>query len=63
MNLTPGKMINPKNIETDSARSLAQCARVMKIHNMMEVNNSIKYDVTKLGAGKNMRGRERKLDS
>jgi len=36
----------------------------MKIHNMMEVNNSIKYDdITKLGAGKNMRERERKLDS
>lgn len=30
---------------------------------MMEVNNSIKYDVTKLGARKNMRERERKLDS
>jgi len=28
------------------------------------VNNSIKYDdITKLGAGKNMRERERKLDS
>ena len=30
---------------------------------MMEVNSSIKYDVTKLGVRKNMRERERNLDS